>query len=88
VPRTTPRLEQYLRAERAQALGLVRMLPDDGERAAGLMAEALRALPDMPVLPEAVRAPMLEGLDRVAELAGPWLSAGPSGQPLHHSCYA
>ncbi len=33
VPRTTPRLEQYLRAERAQALGLVRMLPDDGYRA-------------------------------------------------------
>ena len=88
VPRTTPRLEQYLRAERAEALGLVRMLPDDGTRAAGLMAAALRALPDMPVLPEAVRSPMLQGLDRVAELAAPWLSHGRAGQPQRQSRYA
>ena len=38
VPRTTPRLEQYLRAERAQALGLVRMLANDGVRDPALMA--------------------------------------------------
>ena len=88
VPRTTPRLEQYLRAERAEALGLVRMLPDDGTRAPALMAAALRALPDMPVLPEAVRAPMLQGLDRVADLAAPWLSHGRAGQPQRQSRYA
>ena len=80
VPRTTPRLEQYLRAERAEALGLVRMLPDDGTRAAAAMAEALRALPQMPVLPEAIRAPMLQGLDRVARLAAPWLAPGRRGE--------
>ena len=61
VPRTTPRLEQYLRAERAQRLGLVRMLPDDGARAPALMAAALRALPAMPVLAEEVRAPDAAG---------------------------
>ncbi len=61
VPRTTPRLEQYLRAERAQRLGLVRMLPDDGTRAPALMAAALRALPAMPVLAEEVRSPDAAG---------------------------
>jgi predicted glycosyltransferase len=88
VPRTTPRLEQYLRAERAEALGLVRMLPDDGNRAASLMAEALRALPGMPVLPEEVRAPMLHGLDRVAKLAAPWLAPDRRGRERRRTCYA
>jgi predicted glycosyltransferase len=88
VPRTTPRLEQYLRAERAQALGLVRMLPDDGYRAPGLMADALRSLPDMPVLPDAVRAPMLQGLERIAKLAGPWLGPGRVGDDLRRTRYA
>ena len=32
VPRTEPRLEQFIRASRAAELGLVRMLPDDGRR--------------------------------------------------------
>ena len=79
VPRTTPRLEQYLRAERAQRLGLVRMLPDDGARAPALMAAALRALPAMPVLAEEVRAPMLQGLERITKLAAPWLAPSQRG---------
>ena len=32
VPRTTPRLEQFIRAQRAAELGLVAMLPDDDSR--------------------------------------------------------
>ena len=32
VPRTTPRLEQFIRAQRAAELGLVAMLPDNGSR--------------------------------------------------------
>ena len=32
VPRTAPRLEQYIRAQRAAELGLVAMLPDDDGR--------------------------------------------------------
>ena len=67
VPRTTPRLEQYLRAERAQKLGLVRMLANDGVRAPARMAAALRELPSMPVPPASVRAPMLEGLGRIEQ---------------------
>src|SRR3546814_3123644 len=43
VPRTEPRMEQHIRAERAQDLGLVRMLSDNGSRDAHLMATALRS---------------------------------------------
>jgi predicted glycosyltransferase len=75
VPRTEPRLEQYLRADRAQRLGLLRMLPFDGKLDARRMAYMLRTLPYMPVASEAVRARMLGGLDEVARLAGPWLAA-------------
>ena len=88
VPRTTPRLEQYLRAERAQKLGLVRMLANDGVRAPARMAAALRELPSMPVPPASVRGPMLEGLGRIDRLIKPWLS--PRGQlpELRRSRYA
>ncbi len=73
VPRTTPRLEQYLRAERAEKLGLVRMLANDGVRPPERMAAALRELPEMRVPAESVRAPMLEGLGRISCLIAPWL---------------
>ena len=48
VPRTAPRQEQFLRAERASRLGLVRMLPDDRVRAPWRMAEQLHALAEWP----------------------------------------
>ena len=74
VPRTRPRLEQYLRAERAAALGLVRMLADDGARDPARMAAALRELPFGPRLREHQRAHYLGGLERIAELSEPWLA--------------
>lgn len=73
VPRTAPRLEQRLRAERAQRLGLLELLPDDGRRPAARMAAALRALPGKAVPSEAERAAMLQGLERIARLSAPWL---------------
>ena len=45
IPRTVPRMEQFIRADRAQELGLVRMLEDDSIRNARDMATALRHLP-------------------------------------------
>lgn len=73
VPRTRPRREQLLRAQRAEALGLVRVLPDNGRRDPKAMAAELNALPSwtpkaVPDLPA-----FLGGLDRIARLARPWL---------------
>src|SRR3954463_14958570 len=80
VPRTRPRMEQYLRAERADALGLVRMLANDGVRDPRRMADSLHELPRMPVLAHEVRAPMLQGLERISRLVEPWLGP-PHGRP-------
>ncbi len=49
VPRTLPRREQFIRAQKAQALGLAGMLPDDGVRDPAVMATALRQLPQQPL---------------------------------------
>jgi len=69
VPRTEPRLEQFLRAERAQHLGLARMLENDGVRCPRAMIEALRRLPHQPA-PSARQAEgLLDGLDQVNRLA-------------------
>ena len=45
IPRTRPRMEQFIRASRAQELGLARMLEDDGKRHVDVMGKALRELP-------------------------------------------
>jgi predicted glycosyltransferase len=75
VPRTAPRLEQHIRASRAQELGLLRMLPGDGERKPEAMAEALRALPRQSRPSEVVVPGLLEGLVSVNRLIEPWLTA-------------
>ncbi len=73
VPRTAPRMEQYIRTARAQDLGLVRMLTDDGERDARVMATALRGLPQQPLPSETVVPGLLGGRRNVTKLAGQWL---------------
>nr|WP_321251292.1 glycosyltransferase [uncultured Ruegeria sp.] len=68
VPRTTPRLEQWIRASRAENLGLIRMLD---ERREGLtteaMIQAVRNLPHQPLPSEAIRGGLLGGLDYVTD---------------------
>jgi len=78
VPRTKPRLEQFIRAERAQELGLVRMLEGDEPRDPKIMAEALRALPDQHLPSEVVVPGLLDGLSNVNRHTQKWLerSAG------------
>ena len=73
VPRTQPRREQFIRAEKAQALGLVSMLTDDGERDARRMATALHQLPHQRRPSETVLPGLLDGLLSVRRLAAPWL---------------
>jgi predicted glycosyltransferase len=73
VPRVAPRLEQAIRAERAQALGLTRMLPDDGVRRTADMVAVLRAL-DVQAPPSSAVIPgLLDGLENVERLVARWL---------------
>lgn len=68
VPRTVPRLEQWIRASRAEELGLVRML-DDGRDGMTVeaMIQAIRALPDQPKPSEAGADGLLDGLNVVVK---------------------
>ncbi len=77
VPRTVPRREQFIRAQKAQALGLACMLPDDGVRDPSVMATALRQLPQQPLPSEVVVPGLLDGLDNVNRLVGRLLDHGP-----------
>src|SRR5918994_4124156 len=74
VPRMVPRLEQFIRASRAQELGLVSMLPDDGIRDAHAMATALRQLPQQQAPSDVVIPGLLDGLENVNRLAERHLS--------------
>jgi predicted glycosyltransferase len=78
VPRTTPRLEQYIRASRAQHLGLASMLvADRGRSSPRRMVAALRELPSRPK-PSEVRIPgLLDGLSVISGTVDEWLSATP-----------
>ena len=81
VPRTLPRLEQHIRASRAEELGLVSMLSADADRSPARMAEALRRLPEQPK-PSEVRIPGL--LDRLSVINGyvdHWLDAAAERPP-------
>ena len=73
VPRTTPRLEQSIRAQRAAELGLVAVLPDTEGRDPRTMAAALLQLRQQP-RPSAVVVPgLLDGMESVNRLARKWL---------------
>ncbi len=76
VPRTTPRLEQYIRARRAAELGLVAMLPDDESRDPKTMAAALRRLSQQPRPSTVVVPGLLDGMELVNRLALKWLASG------------
>ena len=65
VPRSMPRMEQTLRARRAEELGLIDMLQGDGDRSSDVMARALQSLGHRP-LPSSEGG--LELLSGVAEV--------------------
>jgi len=72
VPRTAPRMEQYIRASRAQELGLVKMIEDDDLDPA-ILAAALRRLGRQKKPSDTIVPGLLEGLDNVNRLIEPWL---------------
>ncbi len=75
VPRTRPRLEQFIRAVRSQEFGLVKMLVHDATHDLDakapdwrLMATALRHLPQQGLPSEVILPGLLDGLDNVNRL--------------------
>ncbi len=85
VPRTAPRLEQYIRISRAAKLGLVSMLPDDGRYDPKVMAAALRALPRQNLPSDVVVPGLLEGLKNVSRLVAPWVEPAEQATPQARS---
>ena len=70
LPRTKPRLEQWIRASRAEEMGLVRMLDEERDgMTTEAMIDAIRALPDQPRPSAAGADGLLDGLDVVIERA-------------------
>ncbi|MFT0892137.1 glycosyltransferase family protein [Pseudochelatococcus sp. G4_1912] len=68
VPRTRPRLEQYIRAVQAQRIGLVRMLSEEGEmRDPERMAQAIKGLLGQGRPSDVVVPGLLDGLAVIKE---------------------
>ena len=81
VPRTAPRLEQLIRAQRAAELGLAAMLPDEHDHDPGVMAAALLQLTQQKP-PSAVVIPgLLDGMASVNRLAQRWLRESRAERP-------
>lgn len=73
VPRSVPRQEQLIRAERALSLGLASVLDPAGERDALQMSTALRRLP-LQSRPSSARIPgLLAGHQNIAEMVREYL---------------
>ncbi len=73
VPRTEPRMEQFLRAERAQKLGLVAMLPIEEARNPDLLLSWLARLPTLPPPSGSMPAGLLDGLEALCDRVRPYL---------------
>jgi predicted glycosyltransferase len=78
IPRVKPRREQLLRARRAAALGLVRMLDPEGVHDPDVMADALRALARQPLPSERGAGRMLDGLPLITSLVADHAGAATS----------
>jgi predicted glycosyltransferase len=73
IPRSVPRQEQLIRAERAVKLGLISILDPAGERDPMQMAAAIRALPQQ-AKPSSAEIPgLLAGHEHIAEMVREYL---------------
>jgi len=80
IPRVKPRREQLLRARKAAAKGLVRMLEPEGDRNPAVMAAALRALAGQPAPSQCGASAMLDGLEVITGLVGEHLGVVTAAQ--------
>jgi predicted glycosyltransferase len=76
IPRTVPRREQYIRATRAEELGLCRVLIEDEVKSPRTMATALRHLPQQQLPSQVVVPGLLDGQENVDRLVDKWLARG------------
>jgi predicted glycosyltransferase len=76
VPRTKPRLEQLIRAQRAAELGLVAVLPEEDGHDPGVMTAALLQLTQQPRPSSVVIPGLLDGMASVNRLTHKWLDQG------------
>jgi len=74
VPRTKPRLEQFIRARAARNVGLIEMLDADRGRDPHAMATALRQLPQQGLPSDVVVPGLLDGLPNVWRLVAKQLA--------------
>ena len=74
VPRTRPRLEQFIRARAARNVGLVEMLDADRGRDPHAMATALRQLPQQGLPSDVVVPGLLDGVGNVLRLVSKQLN--------------
>ncbi len=81
MPRTHPRLEQFIRARAARNLGLIEMLDAEQGRDPLRMATALRQLPQQGLPSDVVVPGLLDGLGNVWRLVAKQL-ARPHRGPL------
>jgi predicted glycosyltransferase len=79
VPRTAPRLEQFIRTRRAAELGLLAMLREQEGRDPQVMAEALRRLTQQSPPSRVHINGLLDGMPAVNRLARYWLDQGRAG---------
>ena len=77
IPREVPRMEQLLRARRADELGLATMLRDNGERNPEIMADALRKLPGQTPPSKASIPGLLDGFINVNRMVKQRLTKQP-----------
>jgi predicted glycosyltransferase len=90
VPRTRPRLEQFIRARAARNVGLVEMLDADRGRDPQAMATALRQLPQQRIPSDVVVPGLLDGLGNVWRLVSKQLAhphRGPASLDAPEAAY-
>jgi predicted glycosyltransferase len=78
VPRTQPRQEQLIRAQRAKELGLVDMMLPEEACDPDALADRLARLPEMPLPYEAGAREMLNGLESISQFMNNWAANRPS----------
>jgi predicted glycosyltransferase len=80
VPRTVPRLEQWIRADRMSRRGVINIISEADAAEPATMARALAALPSRPRPSAAGLTGLLDGFSAINRMVDGWL---PRGRGVH-----